>query len=640
MMENHFTLGVAGHIDHGKTSLTKKLTNVDTDRLKEEKERNISIELGFAPLVLPSGKQVGVVDVPGHEKFIRQMIAGAAGIDLVLLVVASDEGIMPQTREHMDIIRFLGIERGIIVLTKKDLVEEEWLEMVVEEIREWAEDTFLAGAPVIPVSSHTGEGIGELLEEIDRNLETIPVRDHSEPFRMPIDRVFTKKGAGAVVTGTVYEGSVSEEDMIEVFPLGEKVKVRQLHVHHQQVNTAYAGQRTAINLGGIDFKELERGHYLTAVDYFHQTDRLDVKFTMLPQLDFKLKQRTRVRLHMATSEVMGKLIFYDRNECDPGDEVLCQIQLEESIIAKAGDPFVFRRLSPAVTIGGGQVLSPYGVRRKFGESSIKLLELLKGADHGSMLRYVLADSGFIGMEEADHQLALGKDRLEALVDEYERVGTVKRFGEFIVDMSSLQEWTNEVKTTLMKYHQDYSMRMGMKKSELRSKKFPQIPDKLWREFIQWLRSSNTIEETDETVRLRSHQPAIPSSFRAKAEQLLRSIKQEGLAVTEWSAAIKKHGIPLSEANEVKAYFVEQNQLVSISPELMVELAVYNQAIKDLQKKTEHENSFTTPQVKEILGLSRKYLIPFLESLDEQGITKRIENERTWLKKDVTINHST
>ena len=632
-MENHFTLGIAGHIDHGKTSLTKKLTNVDTDRLKEEKERSISIELGFAPLVLPSGKQVGVVDVPGHEKFIRQMIAGAAGIDLVLLVVAADEGIMPQTREHMDIIRFLGIDRGIIVLTKKDLVEEEWLEMVAEEVRDWAEDTFLAQAPVISVSSHTGDGIEELLEEIDRNLETIPVRDHSEPFRMPIDRVFTKKGSGAVVTGTVYEGSVSEGDTIEVFPLGEKVKVRQLHVHHQQVNTAYAGQRAAINLGGIDFKELERGHYLTAVDYFNQTDRLDVKFTMLPQLDFKLKQRMRVRLHIATSEVMGKIIFYDRNECDPGDnEVLCQIQLEESIIAKAGDPFVFRRLSPAVTIGGGRVLSPYGVRRKFGESSIKLLELLKDADHGSMLRYVLADNGFIGIEEADHQLALGKDQLEELVDEYEGTGTVKRFGEYIVDTNSLQEWTNQVKATLMKHHQDYPMRTGMKKSELRSKRFPQITDKLWREFVQWFRSSNIIEETDETVRLRTHQPGIPASLRAKAEQLLGSIKQEGLAVTEWSEAIKKHGIPLSEANEIKAYYVEQNQLVSMSPELMVESAVYHQSVRELQKNTELGDSFTTPQVKETLGVSRKYLIPFLESLDEQGITKRIENERIWLKR--------
>src|SRR5699024_2751924 len=226
-METHYTIGIAGHIDHGKTSLTKRLTNIDTDRLKEEKERGVSIELGFAPLQLPSGMQVGVVDVPGHERFIRQMIAGAAGIDLVILVIAADEGIMPQTREHFDIIRFLGIEKGIIALTKSDLVDEEWIEMVSEEVAGWVEGSFLEASPIIPVSSQTGDGIDLLRKTIEQELDSVPERETSEAFRMPVDRVFTKKGAGAVVTGTIYEGEISEGDTVEVFPLGEKVKIRQ-----------------------------------------------------------------------------------------------------------------------------------------------------------------------------------------------------------------------------------------------------------------------------------------------------------------------------------------------------------------------------------------------------------------------------
>lgn len=630
-MENHFTLGIAGHIDHGKTSLTKKLTNVDTDRLKEEKERGVSIELGFAPLVLPSGKRVSVVDVPGHERFIRQMIAGAAGIDLVILVIAADEGVMPQTREHFDIIRFLGIDRGIIALTKKDLVDSDWLEMVQEEVREWVQDSFLQDAPILSLSAHTGEGIAELLATIEEIISTIPERDASEPFRMPIDRVFTKKGAGAVVTGTVYEGQISEGDLVEVFPLGEKVKIRQINVHHAQVSTAYAGQRAALNLSGVDFKEMERGYSLTAPDYFRKTDRLDISFHMLAHHDFNLKQRSRIRLHIATSEIMGKIVFYDRNELEPDDEVLCQLQLEEEIIAKPGDPFILRRLSPSTTLGGGGVLSPYGMKRRYGEKSVELLNLLKGGDEWQMLQYVLAENGYSSIEEINFQLAFGQERLRNILERYQETKQVYRFGEFVILQSTLKEWTDKFKVLLMKYHKDHPMRNGMKKSEVKSKLFSMVSDKLWKEYTQNLRKEKVIEEIGEMVKLRSHTPQIPSAIQMATDKIIDCINKEGLTVTSWDELLKKVGIKPSDGGEVKTFLLDQPDFVSMGPDYIVNAKVYNQTIEQLKQQLSLDVPFSTPQIKEILGFSRKYLIPFLESLDEHGLTKRMENERVWIK---------
>jgi len=631
-MDTHYTIGVAGHIDHGKTSLTKRLTNIDTDRLKEEKERGVSIELGFAPLELPSGKQVGVVDVPGHERFIRQMIAGAAGIDLVILVIAADEGVMPQTREHFDIIRFLGIEKGIIALTKKDLVEQDWVDMVSEEVSEWVEGSFLEGAPIIPVSSQTGEGIDRLLDAIESALHAIPERETTEPFRMPIDRVFTIKGAGAVVTGTIYEGKISEGDVVEVFPLGEKVKIRQLNVHHKPVQTAYAGQRTALNLGGIDFKDMERGYSLTAPEYFRKTDRIDISFYMLPHHDFKLKQRTRVRLHIATTEIMGKIIFYDRNELEPGEEVLCQLQLEGEIIAKPGDPFILRRLSPTATIGGGKVLSPYGTKRKHGEKTVALLGLLKDGDEWEMLQYVLAETGYSTIEEIDFQVAFGEQRLQELIKRYEGEGRIKQFGSYVVLEESVKEWTDKIKTTLMKFHQKHPMRVGMKKSELRSKEFSDLTDRLWRELITHLREDKVIAESEEAIRLNNHQPKIPQAITPAINKITSTLKSEELAVSAWEDLAKKAGLKQQDIPEVKAYLLDQHEFVAMGPDFIVEAGNYQKAVASLKEQLPADVAFNPTQVKDILGVSRKYLIPFLESLDQQGLTKRVDNERVWVQR--------
>ena len=343
---NHYVLGTAGHIDHGKTALTKALTGIDTDRLKEEKERRISIEPGFAPLQLPSGYRVSIVDVPGHERFIRQMVSGVAGIDLALLVVAADEGVMPQTREHLQIIEMLKIPRGLIVLTKMDVADVELLPLIEEDLRQLTKDTVLEGAPICRVSARTGEGLDSLVQTLDRLVKALPPRPAAGAFRLPIDRVFTIRGAGTVVTGTVQSGSTRAGDELEILPGNLRVRVRQLQVHGEAVSQVHAGQRAALNLTLVDPGHLYRGQTLTESGAWSVTERLDVRVESLPDLNFTLKQRAPLKLLIGTAETMAELILYDRKEWGPGEKAFVTLRLREPVVAGRGDRFILRRPSP------------------------------------------------------------------------------------------------------------------------------------------------------------------------------------------------------------------------------------------------------------------------------------------------------
>src|SRR3954451_2388835 len=347
MSKCYFTIGMAGHIDHGKTSLTKALTNVDTDRLKEEKERQISIELGFAPLYEDGDIQISVIDVPGHERFIRQMIAGVAGIDLVVLVVAADEGVMPQTREHLEILKFLGVKSGLVAITKIDRVEEEFVELVKEDIFEELQGTVFEQAPYVLVDSISLKGIEELKTMIIETLKNQEMRDIRGALRLPIDQVFTVKGQGTVVRGTVYEGSVEEGQLLKVMPKGLDVRARQIQVHHHSANQAFAGQRAAINLSGVAKEELERGDVLVSSEHFIVTKTIDVAIHLVSDLDYMVKQRMPIKCHIGTAEVMGRIVFFDRNEIETeNEEILCQLRLDDEIVTKRGDRFILRRPSP------------------------------------------------------------------------------------------------------------------------------------------------------------------------------------------------------------------------------------------------------------------------------------------------------
>ena len=351
-------LGTAGHIDHGKTTLIKALTGVDCDRLKEEKERGITIELGFTSLTLPGGQEISIVDVPGHEKFVRHMVAGATGIDIVALVIAADEGIMPQTREHLDICRLLRIKKGLIALTKIDMVEKEWLDLVKEEIREFTKGTFLEESAILPVSSLTGEGVPDFLTEVERLAAEVEERSPEGFFRLPIDRVFTMKGFGTVVTGTIISGKVSIGDPLEVLPKGLEAKVRGIQAHGKSVGSATAGLRTGVNLQGLEKVVIDRGNVLVQAQTLKPTLLVDIVFQLLPGVAKPLKNRARVRLHVGTIEALGRAILLDREEVKPGEEAYLQVRIEEPIVALPGDRFVIRSYSPILTIGGERFWTP------------------------------------------------------------------------------------------------------------------------------------------------------------------------------------------------------------------------------------------------------------------------------------------
>ncbi len=411
--KRYFTIGMAGHIDHGKTSLTKALTNVDTDRLKEEKERQISIELGFAPLYEDQEIQISVIDVPGHERFIRQMIAGVAGIDLVVLVVAADEGVMPQTREHLDILKFLGVKNGIIAITKIDRVDEEFIELVKDEILEELTGTVFEDSPFVLVDSLSKKGIEEMKELIIHTLKEREMRDAKGAFRLPIDQVFTVKGQGTVVRGTVYEGSVEEGQVLTIMPKGLEVKARQIQVHHKPAQKAYAGQRTAINLSSVSKEDLERGDVLVSSEHFNVTKTLDVAIRVVEDLEHLVKQRMPVKLHIGTAEVMGRIVFFDRNEIkEENGEILCQLRLEEEILTKRGDRFILRRPSPQETIGGGWVIDPRGNKYRFGNQTIDELEKKRVGSPKERITAALYEAKSLPLNELIKRTALDEGTLK------------------------------------------------------------------------------------------------------------------------------------------------------------------------------------------------------------------------------------
>ena len=409
----HIVLGTAGHIDHGKTTLIKTLTGVDLDSLKEEKERGITIQLGFTSLTLPSGQKLGIVDVPGHEKFVRNMVSGVGGIDIVLFTIAADEGIMPQTKEHLDICQILKIKRGVIALTKTDLVDEEWLQLVTDEISECVKGSFLENAPIIPLSSTTGEGIPALQTALDKLAQEVEERTPSGVFRLPIDRVFTMKGFGTVVTGTLISGSVSLGDNVEILPEKIGAKIRGIQVHNQQVETATAGLRTAINLQGVEKTFVERGSVLVKEKTLHPTSRVDAKIELLKNASKPLKNRSRIRFHSGTNEVLAQLILLDHEELQPGDSALAQFKLEEPLIVLPLDRFVIRSYSPVLTIGGGQVLDAHPHKHKrLAEETLDYLNALQSGSDKEKIVLFVSDSAMAGLDLSQLVARMGKEPAE------------------------------------------------------------------------------------------------------------------------------------------------------------------------------------------------------------------------------------
>jgi selenocysteine-specific elongation factor len=628
----HVILGTAGHIDHGKTSLVKALTGVDTDRLKEEKERGITIELGFTFLDLPNGIRLGIIDVPGHEKFVKHMVAGVWGIDLVALVIAADEGIMPQTREHLDICRLLKVKKGLIVLTKIDLVDRELLELVKEEVSEIVQDTFLRGAPILAVSSMTGEGIPQLLSTLDLLSQEIEARSSNGLFRLPIDRVFVMKGFGTVVTGTMISGSLSLGETVQILPSGIEGKVRTLQVYSQSVEKTVAGERAAVNLQGIEASAIERGDILIRPNTLKPTQLIDAYLEYLPNAPRPLKHRTRQRFHIGTTLTNASIFILDREELAPGEGGFVQLRLERPVVALPQDRFVIRGSSAIQTIGGGVILDSHPDKhRRFSSSVIADLSLLKDGTSEQALRQHIHHSGMGGitLEALLNRVEMPPSEIQSIIRKMTGEGDLLLIDPEklkVVEKGQYHQLKEMALTQLGEFHQRSPMKSGLAKEELRTKLPPEVDVKLFQILINDLIQSKEVVLEKDKLRLPGHQ--------------ISSVDEKGL-VKRVEVAVLKGGLQppspkeLSEEwdekeEEVRAIFehlVHEGVLIKIKSEIYFHRVPFENLKEELVAYLKNHQEITTSQFKEMIKVSRKYTIPLIEYLDQIKLTLRLGEKR-------------
>jgi len=625
-------VGTAGHIDHGKTALVKALTGIDADRLEEEKRRGITIDIGFANLELPmpNGEilRLGFVDVPGHERFVRNMLAGVGGIDLVLLVVAADESIMPQTREHFDICRLLSMRRGITVLTKSDAVDAETLGVVRSEVEDFLRGSFL-GPPnaVVAVSSLTGAGMDDLKRELVRVASEVPARDSKAIARLPIDRVFTMKGFGTVVTGTLVSGSVRKEDELELFPKGQQVRVRGIQVHGKFAEQAVAGQRTALNLAGASTEELSRGMMLATVSTFQATTRVDVELSLLPSAK-PLKDRARVHFHSYTSETIASVVLYGRKQVGAGESAFAQLRLREATLLLPGDRFIIRQFSPVITSGGGVVIENAPPKRvKNTGEYVQLLQTLgKEFQAGRLHARVLASGarGF-GIAEAVARTGWLKQQIISAAAGPEIV----RVGDVFISQAALDLLSQEIISALDAFHKQDALVAGMSKEELRgrfSEVGPTVFDHVFSEGLQ----ARKIEVAGELVRP-AGRGVVMKDDEAESKTIIEAaFATTGLKVPALKDVLAGLKVDRLRAQKIVTLLLRDRILIKISDELVF----HQKALTDLRRRMIAEKAksprLDVARFKDLTGVSRKYAIPLLEYLDREHVTRRVGDERVIL----------
>ncbi|MGE9947248.1 selenocysteine-specific translation elongation factor [Bariatricus sp. HCP3S3_E12] len=629
-------IGTAGHIDHGKTTLIKALTGRNTDRWEEEQRRGITIDLGFTWFDLKNGDRVGIIDVPGHEKFINNMVAGVVGMDLVMLVVAADEGIMPQTREHMDILGLLGIKKSILVLNKCDLVDEEWLELVEEEIQEELKGTFLEGAPVVRVSAATGQGLEELTDTIIRVMaDEVEEKDTQTIPRLPIDRVFTLSGFGTIITGTLISGTISKEDVLEMYPIGKECKIRSIQVHGQDKDKCYAGQRVAINLSNIKKKEIHRGCVIAPKNSMKNTDLLDVKLSVLPDSMRIVTNHERLHLYTGTSEILCRAVLLDKEEIGPGESGLVQLRLEEEIALKRGDRFVVRFYSPMETIGGGVVLEPNPVRKKrFDE---KAIEELKKKESGSLadvmeLHIKQHADTMITMAELAKIMAHSVDELQEYLEELKEEGIVHVFAMkkdvYLWHRDSEYALRQKIQEALEAYHKRYPYRYGMKKAEIHNTYLKKVKPIVFDAYIEQLVAQNQIGRKDEYLHLAEFEVSKDAMFLKTEKTLVDAFEKAGFDFVRFSE-IDLGTIPRETAEDVLLLLVDEERVVRINEEMFTMKYLMDEAEEKIRKHLENEDVITIAQVRDMFSTSRKSAKPILEYMDSIKVTKKTgaESER-------------
>jgi selenocysteine-specific elongation factor len=626
-------LGTAGHIDHGKTSLIKAMTGIDTDRLKEEKERGITIELGFASLDLPGGQHLGIVDVPGHEKFIKNMVAGITGIDIVVMIIAADEGVMPQTREHMEICTLLGVRHGLVAMTKIDLVDEEWMELALEDIRDFSQGTFLENSPVLPVSSASGQGIPELIEALDEIAREIPPRPPSSLFRLPIDRVFTMKGFGTVITGTLVSGKVTVGDTIMIYPSGITSKVRGIQVHNQSADSAEAGMRTAVNFQGLDKTAVQRGEVLSSPDALLSSYMADLSFHYLASNKKPFKNRTLVRLHTGTSEVLGHLVLLEQEELPPGQTAVVQIRLDTPVAIVKDDRFVIRSYSPIRTIGGGQVLNPTPQKHKrLKPDIIRGLQHLTDEDPESIIIYHIQQAGYSGVSFSHLKIMsnLGGKQLDTILQHLLSRKTAllaDKENRIYIHQTTFDTLQQKSAEYLAKYHETNPLKAGMPKEELRSK-FPRLSNsKLFNLVINQMIKNKQIVQEENTVRLVSHRVSLGQDQADVRQKILKMYQEGGLQPPYFREVAKQLDADPKRTKEVLMLLVEEGQIIKTKEDLYFHAKAVEKLKSRLVDFLKTHGEITTPQFKEMTGASRKYVIPLIEYFDSKNVTLRVGDSR-------------
>jgi selenocysteine-specific elongation factor len=622
-----FIVGTAGHIDHGKSALVRALTGTDPDRLKEEKERGITVDLGFAHCDLGEGVVASFVDVPGHERFVRNMLAGAHGIDAVLLVVAADESVMPQTREHFHICRLLGVPRGLVAMSKCDLVDEETRGLVELETRDLVEGSFLEGRPLVRVSARTGEGLPALREALLDLAREAPPRPSAGLLRLPVDRVFSMRGFGTVVTGTLVGGELSVGDDLEALPSGRRVRVRGLQVHGQAVERVQAGHRTAVNLGGVDVGDLARGEVLTAPGTLRATSMVDVEVTLLASAR-ALEDGTRVRVHLASAEVLARVRLLGAERLEPAGTGLAQLRLESPAVAGRGDRLILRSYSPADTIGGALVVDPRPRRRRAADRAA--VERLRSASGlADAARAMVEDAGRAGLEAPmlAARLTVPWSRLAAVLPDIPGVVALGAEPPVLVSHEVLRRLGHDALEALARHHRERPLEPGMPREELRSRVFVATPAAALERTLRDLANSGKVRLTPEMVALSSHRVRLSAGEEEVRILLAEEAERAGLAGVEVRSVAERSGRETALLERVARVLVREGALERVGTGLLVRRERLEALKADVRRRWPPGSRLDVAAIKELTGLSRKYVIPLLEYLDRERVTRRSGNDR-------------
>jgi selenocysteine-specific elongation factor len=625
-------MGTAGHIDHGKTSLIKALTGINCDRLAEEQKRGITIELGFAYLDLTPQIRLGIIDVPGHERFVKNMVAGAAGIDFVLLVIAADEGIMPQTREHLEICSLLGIRAGLVALTKTDMVEEEWLELVREEVQTYLGGSFLDGAPIIPVSAHTGAGLEELKGHIAELSSTFAPDRRSDLFRLPVDRVFTMKGHGTVVTGTSISGALRLGEEIEIVPSGHRSKVRGLQVHGTAAEVAHAGERTAVNLYGLEVAELERGEVLAHPQTLFPSMVWDVEMTCLSSSPNPLKHRTEVHFHHGSREILAKLFFLDRDKLEPGETAVCQVRFPRPLPGVFGDRCIVRSFSPLQTVAGGRIINPLGRKVRRHSKDLETLNTLGSISGEELLLAQLRLAGRGGLTVAE--LRIMTDMESKLLDKtLQLLGGKQLAFQFdredkrFVGADVLDGLAGECLAYLGDYHRREPMRQGLSRAELISGFGRGMHPKLVHFLVERLVKSAQVVLEGDTLRLPDHVVSLASDQSGLRTLMETAYIQAGFMPPTTKAFLEENGLTAKDVAQMYRLLMEEGVLIKVSEEFYYAKTAMDEIVARVRGFFESNQEMGPQDFRDLTELTRKFAIPVLEYLDKEKITMRIGDKR-------------